>query len=41
MAARPRTFASDQPLTESRLAQNELEDLLALTQDLVAVRDKE
>ena len=41
VATRVWTFAANQPLTEPRLAQDELEDLLALTQDLVAVRDEE
>ena len=35
------TLAADQPLTEPRLAQYELKDLLTLTEDLVAVRDEE
>ena len=41
VATRVWTLAADQPLTKTRLAQDELEDLLALTQDLVAVRDEE
>ncbi len=35
------TLAADQPLTEPRLAQYELKDLLTLTEDLFAVRDEE
>ena len=40
MATRVWALAANQPLTEPRLAQDELEDLLALTENLVAVRDE-
>ena len=35
------TLAADQPLTKPRLPEHELEDLLALAEDLVTVRDEE
>ena len=41
VVSRARALAADQPLTEPRLAQYELKDLLALTEDLVAVCDEE
>lgn len=41
MAAGRRTLSADEALPEGRLAEDELEDLLALTEDLVPVGDEE
>ena len=41
VATRARTRAADQPLAKPRLPEHKLEDLLALAEDLVTVRDEE
>ena len=41
MTTRVRAFSADEPLAEPRLAQHELEDLLALPENLVPVGDEE
>ena len=41
VATRLRALAADKSLFKPRLAQDELEDLLALAEDLVAVSDEE